>query len=69
MQSVSQAHASERGSMSQTPAEERRLKKQVGIIQAVLGKFIAWTAQSAGSPISVSDAQMLLKDLDRCNDD
>ena len=52
-----------------TPAEERRLKKQVGIMQAVLGKFIAWTAQSAGSPISVSDAQMLLKDLDRCNDD
>ena len=40
------------------------LERQVRVLRETLASFIAWTAQSAGSPISVADAKQLLGKLD-----
>lgn len=39
------------------------LELRVKHLQETLGSLIAWMAQSANSPISVSDAQFLLRGL------
>lgn len=52
----------------QTPKaapEGTRLRKEVEHLRKTLGSLIAWMAQSANSPISVKEAERLLRMLDR----
>lgn len=44
-------------------AEIEQLKADNKRLRVTLGTFIAWVAQSAGSPISRSEAETLLNDL------
>ncbi len=48
-------------------AEDRRdlkaLRDEIENLRDTLSSFIAWTAQSAGSPISQHDAELLLLKL------
>lgn len=37
------------------------LEKRVNTLESVLGTLIAWTASTSGSPISVKEAEELLK--------
>lgn len=42
-----------------------RLEKKLQRVETVLSNTIAWIGQSAGSPLSKADIQLLLKDLYR----
>jgi len=46
-------------------ARIQELEIEIARTQKVLGTLIQWIAQSAGSPISVANAETLLKELTR----
>lgn len=50
------------------PRDLKTLERRVLRLEDVLTTFIAWTAQSAGSPISISDAKELLRRLESGDD-
>jgi hypothetical protein len=47
-----------------TEQEIAGLKLQIKALQRALGNFIAWTAQSANSPIRIDEASSLLNQMD-----
>lgn len=42
----------------------KALEDRLANVRRALANFIAWTAQSSGSPISINDARELIKQLD-----
>jgi len=46
-------------------AKIQRLEIELARTQTVLGTLIQWIAQAAGSPLSVANADYLLKELTR----
>lgn len=55
--------------MTDEPKDWKKLEEKIGTVKRTLASLIAWMAGSANSPISQSEARMLLEKLEGYRDE